>query len=296
MSYPLVSVIVPTYDRTDFLKLTIESVINQTYQNIEIIVIDDGTPHDKNLFLCQTFEKVKYIKIENSGGPAKPRNVGINLAKGKYAAFIDDDDLWLPHKIETQVNILELNPEFSLVHGCCQVINENGIIQPQIAGRPGSIDVKHGNVSMRMMGNWTLMTPSVLLNKAIVDKVGLFNEKMPSAGEDAEYWIRCSFFTKFYYVDEPLVQYRIHNNNISAEAKGYADLSLFLKKVLTKFNSEKIINNIQYNTLLNNLCAMQIKIIKKFSYKSVLNLFALNPFWMFKWRNLKLLTFILIKR
>ena len=296
MSYPLVSIIIPTYDRTDFLKLTIESVINQTYENIEIIVIDDGTPHDGNLLLCQTFEKVKYIKIENSGGPAKPRNVGINLAKGKYAAFIDDDDLWLPHKIETQVNILEQNPEFGLVHSCCQVINENGVIQAQIAGRPGSIDVKHGDVSMRMMGNWTLMTPSVLLNKTIVDKVGLFNEEMPSAGEDAEYWIRCSFFTEFYYVDEPLVQYRIHNNNISAEAKGYADLSLFLKKVLTKFNSEKIINNIQYNILLNNLCAMQIKMVKKFSYKSVLNLFVLNPFWMFKWGNLKLLTFILIKR
>lgn len=296
MSYPLVSIIIPTYDRTEFLKLTIESIINQTYKNIEIIVVDDGTPHDRNLLLCQTFEKVKYIKIENSGGPAKPRNTGINLAKGKYIAFIDDDDLWLPNKIETQVNILEQNPEFGLIHGCCQVINENGILQSQIAGRPGSIDVKHGNVSMKMMGNWTLMTPSVLLNKSIVDKVGLFNEKMPSAGEDAEYWIRCSFFTKFYYVDEPLVQYRVHNNNISTEAKGYADLSLFLKKVLTKFNSEKIIDNIQYKILLNNLCAMQIKMIKKFSYKSVRNLFELNPFWMFKRRNLKLLTFILIKR
>ncbi|WP_291142712.1 glycosyltransferase [Flavobacterium sp. UBA7680] len=296
MSYPLVSIIVPTYDRTEFLKLTIESIINQTYKNLEIIVIDDGTPNDKNLLLCQTFKEVKYIKIENSGGPAKPRNTGINLAKGKYIAFIDDDDLWLPNKIETQVNILEQNPEFGLIHGCCQVINENGILQSQIAGRPGSIDVKHGNVSMKMMGNWTLMTPSVLLNKSIVDKVGLFNEKMPSAGEDAEYWIRCSFFTKFYYVDEPLVQYRVHNNNISTEAKGYADLSLFLKKVLTKFNSEKIIDNIQYKILLNNLCAMQIKMIKKFSYKSVRNLFELNPFWMFKWRNLKLLTFILIKR
>jgi glycosyltransferase involved in cell wall biosynthesis len=296
MSHSLVSVIVSTYDRTDFLKLTLESIRDQKHQNFEVIVVDDGTPNDKNLLLCQIFEKVKYIKIDHSGGPAKPRNVGIREAKGKYIAFVDDDDLWLLTKLEKQVNILENNLEFGLVHNCCQVIDENGIEKNEIVGRPGSLGVKHGDVSMRMMGNWTLMTPTVFLRKDIVDKVGLFNEEMPSAGEDAEYWIRCSFFTNFYYIDEPLVQYRIHSKNISTETKGYADLSVYLKNVLIEFKSRKIIDGNQYKTLLKNLCRMQIKMIKKYSYRSLSNLFALNAFWMFRWNNLKLLVFILIKR
>lgn len=293
---PIVSVIIPTYKRTDYLKLTLQSIQNQTFKDFEIIVVDDGTPNEENFFLCQTFEKVKYIKIENSRGPAKPRNVGIREAKGKYIAFVDDDDLWLPSKLEKQVAVLDNNPDFGLVHCCCQIIDENGIDKKEIIGRPGSPDVKHGDVSMRMMGNWTIMMPTPLVRKSIIEKVGFFNEEIPPAFEDIEYWTRCSFFTSFNYIDEPLVHYRVHTNNISTDAKGHEDLSLYFKKDLLTFKSKDIITVYQYNFLLNNLCRMQLKMIKKYSFKSMLNLFSLNPFWMFRWNNLKLLLFILLKR
>lgn len=292
MPHPLVSVIIPTYNRADFLKLTLESVCNQTYPNIEVIIIDDGTPNDTNLLLCEKFEKVKYIKIENSGGPSKPRNVGILEAKGKYIAFVDDDDLWLPNKLEKQVAVLENNPDFGLVHSCCQVIDEKGIEKKEIIGRPGSLNVKHGDVSMRMIGNWTLMTPSVFISKDVVNRVGLFNEEMPPAGEDAEYWSRSSFETKFYYIDEPLAKYRIHPNNISASKKKYRKLPYYLKEVLVNKKREKRISNQDYKKLITRMCKNVISHIKQHYMLSIKILFELDTFWFIKWRNVKSLMYV----
>lgn len=293
---PSVSIIIPTFNRAKYLNLTLQSIAQQTYQDFEVIVVDDGTPNDENESICSKFDKVRYFKIKNSGGPATPRNVGIQKALGKYLAFVDDDDLWLPQKLDIQVKILDTNPDFGLVHSCCQVINEHGILQNKIIGRPGSIDVKHGDVRMRMIGNWTIMMPTPLVRKDVIKNTGFFNEIIPPALEDVEYWTRCSFITKFYYIDEPLVQYRLHSDNISSENKKYADLPVYLKNVLINFFSEKRINKDQYRMLIKSLCAMQIKMIKKYSYKSIYNLFILNPFWICQHKNLKLLIFMLIKR
>lgn len=296
MIYPLVTVIIPTYSRTSYLKLTLDSIMQQTFQDFEIIVVDDGTPNDDNFILCQQYSKLRYIKIENSGGPARPRNVGIKESRSKYIAFTDDDDLWVENKLEKQVAILETHPNFGLVHSYCDVIDEQTILQNTVVGRPGSPEVKHGNVSMKMMGNWTIMMPTTFVRKKIIDEVGFFNEKMPSAIEDCEYWIRTSFFTNFYYIDEPLAKYRIHSNNISTNSKAYEDLSTYLKTVLLEFKTVKRINDKQYNLLINSLCSLQIKGLKKHTYKAISNLFMLNPFWTFRWKNLKLMMFIILKR
>lgn len=296
MSHPLVSVIIPTYKRTDFLKLTLESIASQSFQDFEVLVIDDGTPTDSNEVLCEKFDKVKYIKIENSGGPAKPRNIGIREAKGKYIAFVDDDDLWMPTKLEKQVAILENNPDFGLVHCCCQTIDEKGITTNEIIGRPGSLNVKHGDVSMRMIGNWTLMMPTPIVRKKVLDQVGFFNEQMPSAGEDVEYWTRCSFVTKFYYLDDSLALYRRHSNNISANKEKYRKLSFHLKEVLVQQRINKRISQNEYNTLILTMCINQINYIKD-HYKVTLKiLFELDYFWIFKFQNFKCLIYNLFLR
>lgn len=293
MSHPLVSIVIPTYKRTDYLKLTLQSVLKQTFQDFEVIVIDDGTPNDDNLLLCKTFEKVRYIKIENSGGPAKPRNIGIKEAKGMYIAFVDDDDLWLPSKLEKQVAVLENNSEFGLVHSCCEIIDENGIKTNEIIGRPGSPDVKHGNVAMRMMGNWTLMMPTPMVRKEVIDKIGFFNEIMPAAGEDVEYWTRSSFFTNFFYIDEPLALYRRHSTNISSNAVKYLQLPLCLKSIINEVLYSKIITKKQYSFLLQSLCKMQIKMVKMDLFQTWKKLFLLDFYWLFKKNNVKLLIYVL---
>ncbi len=290
---PKVSIIIPTYNRTQYLGKTLSSIFQQTFQDFEIIVIDDGSPSDENLILCQTYKKVSYIKINNSGGPAKPRNIGIKQAKGKYIAFVDDDDLWLPTKLEKQVAILEQNPDFGLVHSCCEVIDENGILQNQIIGRSGTPDVKHGDVSMRMIGNWTVMMPTPLVRKEVIDQVGFFDEIMPAAGEDMEYWSRCSFETKFYYLDEPLALYRIHKTNISSNSKEYLNLPLYLKKVVDKAFQTKKIDKKSFILLINNISKFQIRTIKDNLFKTLKNLFLIDKFWFFRKNNCKMILYIL---
>lgn len=294
MSLPLVSIIIPTYKRTDFLKLTLESIQQQTFQDFEVLVIDDGTTDDSNLELCKLFEKVRYFKIQNSGGPSKPRNLGIKHAIGNYIAFVDDDDLWLSNKLEKQVEIFEKNLDFGVVHGCCNVIDENGFLQNRIIGRPGTPEIKHGDVSMRMIGNWTVMMPTSFVRREVIEEVGLFNEEMPPAGEDMEFWSRCSFATKFYYLDEPLVEYRIHPRNISNNLRNYIILPLYLKKVIENQFCKNNITKVQYKLLLNNLCHMQIRTIKINFFQSLKRLFILDCFWFFGKNNFKMMVYLLL--
>lgn len=290
---PLVSVIIPTYNRVEYLKITIESIVNQTYPNIEIIVIDDGTPNSLNKGLCSEYTNVNYIKIINNGGPAKPRNKGISMAKGKYLAFVDDDDIWFLDKIEKQVKILEENPNFGLVHSYCKTINEKGKILKEIIGKPKNKNSKHGDVSMKMIGNWTVMMPTSFLRKEIVDQVGLFNEKMKAAGEDNEFWSRCSFVTKFYFINEPLAYYRIHKTNISQNKKNYIEQPLFLKRVLNQQFFKNIINKKQYKLLVKNIIRLQIKKVRYGFIKTIINLFLIDLFWIFKSPNVKMIIYIL---
>lgn len=288
-NFPLVSVVIPTYNRTDYLKITLNSVIEQTYSNIEIIVVDDGTPSDENEILCNSFSGVKYFKIENTGGPCKPRNFGISKSKGTYIGFVDDDDVWLPNKIELQVKILEENSDFDLVHSCCKVIDEHGINTGRIVGKPGSPSVKHGEVFMRMIGNWTIMMPTPLIRMELVKKVGKFNPNMPQTAADVEYWSRCAFYTKFYYIDEPLVNYRIHANNMSADSKNYVSLPLHLYEVVVNMAKQKVIDKRQQKILKTNLIFMQAKMIKNNNLGVISNLFKFDPFWFLKIRVLKVI-------
>jgi glycosyltransferase involved in cell wall biosynthesis len=292
---PLVSVIVPTFNRTNYLKLTLQSIISQTYQNIEVIVVDDGSDGNENRTLCEQFSKVTYIKIENSGGPARPRNTGIRASNGSLIAFTDDDDIWLPQKLEKQISILDRNPEYGLVHGPCEVIDEKGNKTTEIIGRPGSPLVKHGDMKLRMMGNWTLMMPTPLVRRAIIEEVGFFDEEIPPALEDVEFWNRSSFYTSFYYLDEPLVLYRKHANNISSDKKKYVALPLYLVKVITKQKEEGRIDKKEAKILLDNVCRMQLKMIKFHPRRVLINMSRLNTFWFLNFGNIKLLVKKLIR-
>lgn len=287
-----VSVIIPTYNRANYLQLTLDSVLNQSYRNIEIIIIDDGSPNDETEVLCGRYNNVQYYRINNSGGPAKPRNEGLKKCTGDYIAFLDDDDIWFSNKIEEQVKILEQSKSFGLVHSYCNVIDENGNPINQMVGKPGNIEVKHGDVKMRMIGNWTLMMPTPLVRRSVVAQVGYFNETIPAALEDVEFWTRCSFYTKFYYLDKALASYRQHSDNISTSNKNYVDLPLFLERILKNQLLEKRISKTEYKKLLLNVCFSQAKNVKQFPLKTFFNLFRLNPFWIVNFRVIK----VIVKR
>lgn len=295
MKFPLVSVIIPTYNRVNYLKEAIGSVFNQTYKNLEVIVVDDGSIGDENKNLCSYYD-ITYLKIKNSGGPCKPRNEGIKIAKGDYIAFLDDDDIWESNKIEILLKVLENNPLFGLAHHYCKLIDKNGQELNRYVGKPGKSDDKHGDISMKMIGNFTV-SDYPLCRTEIIKKVGFFNEKMIAAGEDVEYWNRASFFTKFYYVDLPLTKYRVHfSNNSKINKKEYLKLNLFNKEFLNEYRNEGIISNKDYSFYIQKLVQSQIKMTKSKCLKNLNILNKLDKWWFFKWKNIKLFIFIFIKR
>jgi hypothetical protein len=131
------------------------------------------------------------------------------------------------------------------------------------------------------------MMPTSFVRKEIIDRVGFFNENMPAAGEDTEYWARCSFETHFYYLDEPLVLYRIHQNNISRNDKAYVELPLHLKKVLDKAHSENKIDNNDYLKLKQRLGQNFISQLKIKPLFVISNMRNFDAFWFLKIMYLK---------
>jgi len=201
-----VSVIIPTYNREAFLKRAIKSVLGQTFQDFELIIVDDGST-DKTKELVDSFDndKIKYIYQENSGGAARPKNTGIKIAQGEYIAILDSDDEWLPRKLEKQLKFFENYPEISVI-GCNFLIN----------GRKEYKIPKYKNVFKRMLATDDIGPGSIMVyKKEVFDKVGLFDENLKSS-QDKEMRIRLAREYKFGFVREPLVNYHIGHDNISS--------------------------------------------------------------------------------
>lgn len=199
---PLVSVVVPTYKRPDFLKRTMESILSQTYQNLELIIISNGR-NPENEAAARSFNdpRVRYADQDNSGGPSGPRNHGIRLAMGDFIAFCDDDDLWLPKKLEKQVQTLLANPSCGFCYTRMVCFNEQGdewaVEVPQ---RPASFKT--------MLYKNDVPVSSIVMRADLVRKHGGFHEG-PEVGdaEDYEFSLRYSYVAQFVFVNEVLLRY-----------------------------------------------------------------------------------------
>jgi glycosyltransferase involved in cell wall biosynthesis len=210
MQNNLVSVIIPTHNRADLLPETIKSALAQTYENIEIIVVDNGsTDNTGEVIAKMKVASLRYYRQENSGGPAGPRNTGYKMSKGEYVAFLDSDDLWLADKITRQVEVLKNKPETGLVFSQCRFFGENyhqNIIYPSKA--------YSGNVFEKLITGNFVPTVSVLCRRETLEKSGVFDEN-PNlrAFEDYELWMRIAHKFQFHYIAEPLCLFRVHPQN-----------------------------------------------------------------------------------
>lgn len=210
---PLVSVIVPTYNRPDFLRRTMESILTQTYRDIELIVISNGiSPVNEQTVTAFGDARVRYADQDNSGGPSAPRNHGIRLARGKYIAVCDDDDLWLPEKLAKQVAALEDRPECGVCYTDAVSFDETGREwREQGDGRTACFK--------SLLYRNTVPLSSVMVRADLVRARGGYHEG-PEVGdsEDYEFILRCSYFTPFLYIPEILVRYWSGMNRTTATA------------------------------------------------------------------------------
>lgn len=207
---PRVSVIIPTYNRAKYICEAINSLLNQTYKDYEIIVIDDGSTDNTKEIISGYKERILYIYQDNLG-PAAARNRGIKIARGEYVSFLDSDDTFLPEKLESQVGFLDNNPSTSAVHTWWYYTDSNGKTLPFKGRRSYNKNIRVENM---LIGKVSLNLCAFMFRKSCFNDDNLFDETL-CGGEDWDLWLRLAEQGhKFYCIPKVLVAYRMHKDNM----------------------------------------------------------------------------------
>lgn len=237
MENPLVSVIIPCYNQGKYLNEAVESVLNSTFENFEIVIVDDGSDDTYTIELIENFKKEKTTIIrQKHAGVSAARNLAIKNAKGKYILPLDADDKIHSTYIEKAVNILENNPDYNVVYSNTQHFGDLNHVHI-----PKPYDTTH-----LLLEN--CFTVSVLFKKSDWEKTGGFKEEMDLGWEDWEFWITMSeHYLKPYYIPEELFFYRIVKNEKSrTDIASIEQNKLLLRKKLMKLHPDAYIDNIEY--------------------------------------------------
>lgn len=226
LSHPIVSVIIPTFNRAASVKEAIESVLGQTFQDFEVIVVDDGsTDNTKELLSVEYGDKIVYIFQSNKGVSAA-RNTGIRAATGKYIAFLDSDDLWLPDKLAKQIELFEmLSDNVGLVH--CSVYNE---VQGQ---RTTNWARLRGDVLKERLLNderAMLWIPAAVIRRECFERIGLFDESLRRS-EDKDLCLRLTRHYHIDFIEEPLVVLRRVDKSLTTEPHELCGILYILHKL-----------------------------------------------------------------
>lgn len=205
----LVTAIITTHNRLQLLKRAIESVQAQTYKRLDLIVVDDASDDGTKEF-CQALPlKYIYIPKEESKGGNYARNLGIKVATGEYIAFLDDDDYWLPSKIEKQVALIE-RKDCELVHCGRRIELVQGELITYVDALPNPLE--QGDMSRKILFTITAITTNILVKRDALLEIGLFDENL-QFWQEYELTIRLAQRKPFYFVNEPLSVYRIDRND-----------------------------------------------------------------------------------
>lgn len=227
---PMVSVIIPTHNRAEKIKMSINSVLNQTYENIEVIVVDDCSTDNTDetmSWIINKFPNVSYYKMEDNSGPGKTRNFGVSKSKGEYIAFHDDDDEWHPDKLELQMRkLLEddtIDVVFSQMARYRQNVYLNTVDEFLEWDRIRSTFMKE-----ILLDNY-IGAPTIVARKSSFEKIGGFCEELRSI-EDWEFAINAQKNLKLDFVPTPLMDVHVHEGSVTYNGENYAKSWVYIIK------------------------------------------------------------------
>lgn len=208
-----VSVIVPTYNRAHIITEAIDSILNQTFKDFELIIVDNySSDNTESVVKSYSDKRIRYFKNQNNGLVSINRNYGIKKSCGEYIAFLDDDDLWLPEKLEKQVELLDLNKELGLVYSDIYIIGSNGDLRENTYFH--RIKPTRGNAFNELLqGNFIPML-TVVIRREVLDKVGGFNPRYKIC-QDYDLWLRIAEHYPVDFIEDPLAKYRVHSESSS---------------------------------------------------------------------------------
>lgn len=208
MDNELVSIIMPTYNCAKFIGETIKSVIAQTYSNFELIIVDDcSKDNTKDVVNSFDDERIKYYKLEKNSGAAVARTTAMNMAKGKYMAFLDSDDLWMENKLEHQLKFMKDN-NYNITCTAYEQVNEDGESLNKVIKTKKKADYN------RILLDCPVGNSTVMYN---VEALGKFEVPNIRKRNDDALWLQMLKKEKYIYgMDEVLAKYRIRSNSISS--------------------------------------------------------------------------------
>ena len=231
---PLVSVIIPTYNRYLFLLEAMDSVKNQSYNNMEIIIVDDGSTDNTNTIKSKS--NIKINRIKHSGFPGHVRNIGALASSGKYIAFLDSDDLWKQEKLKKQIHFFLNNPEISICH-----TREIWQRKTKIVSQKSQKHKRSGFIFEDALKKCIIGPSTVMLKRELFFEIGMFDPKIEIA-EDYELWLRICAKHKIGYIDEPLV----------IKQGGHEDQLSWKYKQIEIFRIKALLQNIESSTFTDN--------------------------------------------
>jgi glycosyltransferase involved in cell wall biosynthesis len=265
---PFISIIIPSYNRGEFISRAVHSVLCQTFNNVEILVVDDGSTDDTLQQLQQLQGKdprLKIIQHENNLGAQAARNTGIRAAMAPYIAFLDSDDEWLPNKLERQISLIESsNNNVGVVYA--------GFLWVHADGRPTKQQAPRfrGKIYRNALKEWIADTNTFMVRKDILYKAGLLDENIRSY-QEWDLCIKLARYTEFDFVDEPLAIYHIHDKpaiskDLLLDALGYLD-------VITVHRDE-ILTELGNNAFARHLLSASLRFANANDFKTAKNLTA----------------------
>ncbi len=252
------SVAIPTYNRVNFLKKSIDSVLKQTFSNYELLIIDDGsTDTTKKVIKNYKDTRIKYF-YQNKNGVSAARNRAIKESQGDYIAFLDSDDWWLKTKLKETELAIENHPEYYIYHTEEKWFRNGSILNQKKRHKKPT-----GDIFRQCLNLCCVSMSTAVVKKEVFNDIGLFDEKFPVC-EDYDFWLRVSVNYQFYLIDKSLTEK--DGGHLCQLSKKYKALDKFrVKAIVNLLNSGKL-NKEKYNLAFNELkkkCLIYIAGCKK---------------------------------
>jgi glycosyltransferase involved in cell wall biosynthesis len=277
------SIIIPTYNRAANLKILLDSFLNHHYSNFELIICDDGSIDNTNQIIesYKSRLNIKYFFNPNWGGPARPRNIGINNASHEWICFLDSDDIWHENKLEECNKVISINQDIDIIFHKMKIIS-NKFNNSQIIGKYIPDNELYNNFKKLLYNGNKIALSSIVVKKKHLTRVGHFSEDKRYIGiEDFDLYLKLSLLNiKFKFLNKCLAFYFISNDNISSDELNQANkieklnLEYYLKypnldfkklKSIVRYKKAIYYKKINNNKLSNLYFLYTIKYSKNFS-------------------------------
>jgi glycosyltransferase involved in cell wall biosynthesis len=208
-STPKITVLMPVYNCELYIKEAVESILNQTCSDFEFLIIDDAST-DKTVSIIKSYQdsRIQLIEKPLNTGLTNSLNLGLRLARGKYIARMDGDDISVPERFAKQITFLEANPDVVLCGAWFNIVGSNKLVK---------VPEHHDAIKLALLRGNCIAHPTVMMRKEILDEFSISYEEQKEAAEDYDLWVRLLMLGKLHNLQEVLLGYRMHNAQVSSK-------------------------------------------------------------------------------